>query len=85
MRYRSLHSSAVEDRIRCSACGSWNDPKARPHGGELHHRSLTTTVGSETVYYDGNGSQGCWFCGSPAWQDGGSLGDFSGIRWTSRR
>ena len=77
----SLDSKQFEtdDRVKCDACGSYNDPDSRPHGGEFVHLSLTTTDGvGNTVYYDGNGSQGCWFCGSPAWRDGASLGDMDG-------
>jgi len=68
---------AEEDRIRCTACGFWNDPKSRPSGGQFSHISLTTTIGSDTIYYDGNGSQGCAFCGCPAWKTGGDLGDMA--------
>ncbi len=68
----------VEDRIRCSACGFWCDPATRPTGGEFEHKSLTKVVAGETVYYDGNGAQGCPFCGSPAWNAGASLGDMDG-------
>ena len=73
----------VEDRIPCSACGFPCDPKSCPSGGQFTHKSLTTTVGSTTVYYDGNGAQGCPFCGSPAWNNGASLGDMDG--WFTRK
>lgn len=73
----------VEDRIKCSACGTWNDPKTRPHGGEFTHQSATTTINGTSVTYDANGSQGCWFCGSPAWNTTASLGDMTG--WFSKK
>lgn len=71
-----------EDRIQCSACGSWNDPKTRPSGGIFTHVTLTDP--SSGVEYDGNGAQGCWFCGCPAWKSGGELGDMATVRYGSR-
>lgn len=65
-----------DDRIRCDACGSPNDPDSRPHGGEFSHINAYNDSGD---IYDGNGAQGCWFCGCPAWMSGGSLGDMKRI------
>lgn len=73
----------LEDRIQCDACGFWNDPKSRPSGGQFTHVSLTKVIEGSTVYYDGNGGQGCAFCGSPAWRHGASLGDMAG--WFKRK
>jgi len=66
-----------DDYMRqCSACGSWNDPESRPSGGEFHHINATNDDGD---IYDGDGPQGCWFCGCPAWNAGGSLGDMKRV------
>jgi len=69
-----------EDRIRCSACNFPCDPDSRPKGGEFTHQNLTDSYGHE---YDGNGSQGCPLCGSPAWHRGAELGDMKG--WFAKR
>jgi len=74
---------ADDDRVKCSACGFWNDPETAPQGGQFYHKTGTKVVDGVTWYYDNNGSQGCAFCGSPAWRSGASLGDFSG--WWKKR
>jgi hypothetical protein len=65
------------DRVRCSACGMWNNPRTTPKGGEFHHINASYVIDGTTYVVDGNGSQGCRFCGCTAWLDGGSLGDMS--------
>ena len=67
----------VIDRIRCNACGTWDDPQERPHGGEYVPKVTSTTINSVAVTYNEDGGQGCWFCGSPDWQGAASLGDFN--------
>ena len=61
----------VVDRLRCSACGTWNDPERRPKGGQFFHINL----GVAPNRYDGDGPQGCFWCGSPDWLNGADLGD----------
>lgn len=65
---------AEEDRIRCSACGNWNDPETRPSGGQFEAQTETETV-EGTDYDVPVDYQGCWACGCPDWDSGGSLGD----------
>jgi len=72
------HPPAEIDTIKCSACGFPCDIDHTPRGGQFYHQSATTVIGGVTVTYDNNGSQGCPFCGSPAWADGASLGDCAG-------
>lgn len=63
------------DYRRCDACGMWNKIGRTPEGGEY----VATTRDSVTndPVYAGNG---CWFCGSPAWRNGGKLGDMARVR-----
>jgi hypothetical protein len=65
------------DRLRCSACGMLNDPDRTPKGGEFHHINQVINDGTRDVTCDGNGPQGCRFCGCTAWLNGGSLGDMN--------
>ena len=74
-RSKERRPEAQIDRIRCSACGFWNDPDTRPKGAEFYHINKTEVIEGVTYTVDGNGAQGCAFCGCPAWLDGGSLGD----------
>jgi hypothetical protein len=53
----------------------WNNPKTTPKGGEFVHINATVTFDGTDYTVDGNGSQGCRFCGCTAWLSGGSLGD----------
>ena len=67
---------SVVDRIRCDACGMWNDPKITPSGGE--YRSNTTWItqsGTSVIRVDEGLRTGCCFCDCPDWNRGGSLGD----------
>jgi len=63
----------VVDRIRCSACGMWNDPKTTPSGGEYNAITITNSGGDLEVS-EGH-KQGCAFCDCPIWNAGGKLGD----------
>lgn len=64
------------DRLRCDACGSWNDPQTRDSGGR--YSVLTEDVGDAGgVLKNVDGPQGCWFCGCPDLFSGGSLGDMT--------
>jgi hypothetical protein len=64
-----------EDLVRCSAC-NWPiflPLNNRPRGGE--YQSSHTTTDTDNVHENTDGGQGCPFCGCPAWDSGGSLGD----------
>ena len=57
---------------RCDACGMWVKVKRTPSGGEW---ALTTrdAVTSDLILP----ANGCPFCLSPAWDNGGKLGDLA--------
>jgi len=64
--------------IRCSVCGSYNRLSRTPRGGtyeaNLTASDQTSSAGQDKTIYQ-SASQGCWFCHSPAWADGGKAGD----------
>ena len=62
----------------CDACGTPLRIDRTPEGGRYTRSttvSMTDSVTGKSFYADNAASNGCWFCGSPAWRRGGSLGD----------
>ena len=73
-------SEPYEGYRRCDACGNWNKIGRTPEGGEFYP---TTRDDPETGYTWGDlifAGNGCWHCGSPAWRNGGKLGDLSRVK-----
>ena len=70
-----------EDRVQCSACGFWLDPKITPSGGQFTFAAGATVDGTTKEL---DGLRGCPFCHCPAWDAGGELGDMAHVRYGAR-
>ena len=71
-----LGPPSKEDRVQCSACGFWVNPKTTASGGRFSPVTSTATQNGQTVYYEGN-TDWCPFCHSPEWTGAGDLGDMA--------
>jgi hypothetical protein len=69
---------------RCSVCGTYNKFGRSPSGGRYYPPHIvegTDATTGKLFYTDNASTQGCMFCGSPAWQGGGKAGDLKVSRW----
>lgn len=65
---------------RCDACGSFNKIGRTPEGGEWQSTTRGTPAAGYTWGDPVYPTNGCWFCGSPAWRRGGKLGDLARVK-----
>jgi len=82
---RSYKRTPAEDewassQVRCSVCRTYNDIRTRPRGGKYEPKleavsGASSQAGQDKTIYDADGGQGCSFCLSPEWADGGKAGD----------
>lgn len=83
----SLPSLFDTEFRRCDACDFPIDMmKGTPSGGRYHAPSEVLRVDSLSgrTFYDlaaNDAGQGCPACGSPAWNQGGRLGDLNRPGW----
>ena len=73
---RRRRPPAVKDRVRCTVCGFWLDPKTRPKGPgsgvslESYSAALIALGAHVDRRVPADATTGCPFCGSRFW-DGG--------------
>ena len=86
VKYVRLQEAAASQDLyggllqRCSACGLPNRVGRTVSGGRYQPSSTvayTDPVTGKSFYSNVAHSNGCAFCGSPAWNLGGSLGDMA--------